>query len=126
MWKEIKIIDNRGNETISNKLTVKLCINRSGKKILGSKAICKYYLFFGYSDKNSTITITTAIIINNIIITNIYIFTVFIIFVNFTLRLFLLLFVDPLLNFFYCFTSRIGFLLIEVFYCGSSNSFSIS
>jgi len=29
MWKEIKIIDNRGNETISNKLTVKLCINRS-------------------------------------------------------------------------------------------------
>ena len=29
MWKELKIVDNRGNETISNKLTVKLCINRS-------------------------------------------------------------------------------------------------
>jgi hypothetical protein len=28
MWKEIKIIDNRGNETVSNKLTVELCINR--------------------------------------------------------------------------------------------------
>jgi hypothetical protein len=29
IWKEIKIVDSRGNETISNKLTVKLCINRS-------------------------------------------------------------------------------------------------
>jgi hypothetical protein len=29
MWKEIKIVDGRRNETISNKFTVKLCINRS-------------------------------------------------------------------------------------------------
>ena len=26
MWKELKIVDNRGNETISNKLTVKLSV----------------------------------------------------------------------------------------------------
>src|SRR6266542_2849429 len=94
-----------------------------GRKILGPKAICKYYLFFGHSDKNSTFTITTAIIINNII-TNICIFFIF--FIIFTLHFFLLFFVDPFLNCFYHFTSRIGFSLIEVFYCGSSNSFSIS
>nr|CAG8656641.1 11635_t:CDS:2 [Entrophospora candida] len=29
MWKEIEIVDSRENKTISNKLTVKLCINRS-------------------------------------------------------------------------------------------------
>lgn len=29
IWKEIKIVYSRGNKTISNKLTVKLCINRS-------------------------------------------------------------------------------------------------
>ena len=29
MWKEIKIVDSRGNKTINNKLTDKLCINKS-------------------------------------------------------------------------------------------------
>ena len=101
-----------------------------GRKILRPKAICKYYLFFGHSDKNSTFTITTAIItiINNNII-NICIFIIF--FIIFTLHLFLLFFVDPFLNCFYRFTSRICFSLIwcipskDIKCCASRPNFQI-